>query len=521
MNVPDRKAPRWLPIAYAAAAMLAILPIIGARHLPLLDAQGHESRLVVLRDTLLLHHPSQFYDFAGFFLPNVAFDVVGLPLVGMAGPELTGKLFFGLTLLLTLAGVSLLNRAATGRWSLAPLAATLLLYNLITILGFFSYAFGFALVLLALAGRACVPATQSVKMALYTAAAGVILLFCHVFDFGIYALMTVAFAAADLVGRRVTLVEAGIAAIGLLPAAALYAALASSAGGHFEFEPDFLRAKLFGMVKAVTSASLTGDLAFAVGAIAFGLLLICAQRVRLARGFAGGIVLLAVVYLALPDKMATGSYVDKRMPVAILLLFIAGLDLRIRKGWLSMALVGIVCVATFVKQGALTVLWRSFDPAIDTMARALDDLPAGAIILQAECEPASSSILAVYGERQPSLTHAPAMAAFADTRFVAATWAIAGQHTVAVRPDYRDAYDLQSSFGSSTCADAEYRSEYARIRDLAEQRRSGARPAAALFFLLIRPPHADPLAGQARVIAMSPLFTLYAVDDPGTQSQLQ
>ena len=63
------------------------------------------------------------------------------------------RLFFAAMLALTLGGVITLNRVVTGRWSLWPLVEALLSHNLYTLLGFFSFDLGVALVLWALAGR--------------------------------------------------------------------------------------------------------------------------------------------------------------------------------------------------------------------------------------------------------------------------------------------------------------------------------------------------------------------------------
>ena len=137
----------------AVLAALAVLPLVATPHLLLLDAPAHEARLAVLRDLLITGRGSPFYELDTFFLPNVAFDLIGLGLTFFVSPEVAGRIFFALTLLLTASGVMVLNRVTTGRWSLVPLASVLLLYNLVSIFGFFSYIFGLALVPWALAGR--------------------------------------------------------------------------------------------------------------------------------------------------------------------------------------------------------------------------------------------------------------------------------------------------------------------------------------------------------------------------------
>ena len=83
------------------------------------------------------------------------------------------------------------------------------------------------------------------------------------------------------------------------------------------------------------------------------------------------------LYLALPFELGSAANVDKRMPIAIALVALASLDVHIRREAASFWLTGLVVAALLVKQGALAVLWRSFDPVIDAAVASLEALPAG------------------------------------------------------------------------------------------------------------------------------------------------
>lgn len=498
----------------AAMAVLAVLPVLAARHLPLLDAPGHEARLSVLRDILITGRPSPFYDAGSFFLPDIGFDTIGLGLVSVAGPESAGRIFFALTLVATLWGILVLNRVAIGRWSAVPLASSLFLYNLISILGFFSYLFGLALVPWALALRLKRERGPVLGSFLAGAGAGVILLFCHAFAFGVFAAMSAGFALTAVMRRRIGVSRLILWGLEFVPAAVVFIAMPTGRAGRMQWDPHIIQFKLFGIVKSVTSGSLTGDVGFMVGTLLLVLLIAARSRVRLTLSFVPGLIALVILYLVLPFELASGFYVDTRMPIAIALLLLAGLDVQIRRSRGTSALVALIVGALVVKQGALAASWRSFDPLIDTAVAALDALPAGSVILQSECRSDPGDVLAVYRERQPPMTHVAAIASFDGTRFVASTWAIAGQHPVAVKPAYRPYYDLQASFDPSTCTDAGYRSELQRARDLAGSLDGSGNPLPPLYFLLIRPPKDEMLAADARLIASGRDFELYAVGKP-------
>jgi len=315
---------------FAVLAILLVLPVITAPHLLMLDAPAHEARLAVLRDLLITGHGSPFYELNSFFLPNVAFDVIGLGLAFFAAPELAGRIFFGLTLLLTISGVSVLNRVATGRWNLAPWASVLLLYNLVSILGFFSYMFGLALVPWALAGRLKLEGRAPIIGGVTGAILSVLLLFCHVSAFGIYVVMSAGFALTELRQRRIGFGQALARALEPVPAGLLFLAMSTNATNEISYYPHFWTAKLLGLAKALTSASIGGDIAFVVGVISFVFLLLFFSRPRLVSSFVPGLIGLAVLYFVLPAKMATGSYVHVRIPIAIALLALARLDAQLR-----------------------------------------------------------------------------------------------------------------------------------------------------------------------------------------------
>lgn len=501
----QRLTPNYIFVG-VAASLLAILPVLAAHHLPLDDAPGHEARVAILHMMIFQGHQSPFYEFDSFFLPNVAFDAIGLGLSLLFSPETVGRIFFGLTLVLTLFGVSTLNRVVTGRWSVVVLLGTaLLLYNLISILGFFSYAFGLALTPWALAMRLSLERKAPRAGVAFGVFIAILILFCHVFAFAVYAVMSVGFAVSALERRNINLRQFAVRALECVPAAALFLSMSVGRGSHATFERHYFATKVFGAVKSMTSGSMIGDAAFLVGVAAL-LLIIFSSRTRPVRSFLPGIVALAVAYLVLPFKLASGSYVDSRVPIAIALMFLSGADIALHTGTLAKVLVAVLIASVSVKQIAIALLWRSFDQPIDAIERLLDTLPAGAIIMQAECQPNGDDVLSVYRERQPTMTHLSALATFDDSHFAAATWAIEGQQPIRVKGVYRPFYDLQTSFGLLICTRRDYRARLERIERLAHS----SPPASSIYLLLIRPPVSRGVAEEARLISTSNDYELYA-----------
>ena len=408
-----RASPAHVLILTFAASGLAILPLISSHHLPLLDAPGHEAHLAILRDLLISGRGSAFYEFDTLFLPNIAFETIGLGLVRLVDPETAGRIFFGAALVLTLWGVLVLNRVVVGRWNIAPLISALLLYNFVSIDGFLNYSFSLAIVPWALAARLSLQRARVATRLLLGAGFGIVLLFCHAFAFGIYATMSMGFALDALIRRRVGFVQIVVWALELVPAAALFLSMSITGQVDFHYQTPFFVSKAFGIVKSLSSASITGDTACFIGALLFFALLATYSRIEVARPMLPGLTGLAALYFALPSELVSGRYVDSRMPIAIAFLGLASLDLRLCRSTVASILVCLIAGTLVVKQVAIAVLWRSLDPMIDSFVAALARLPAGSIVMQVNCWPqARNHVLSNYRARQPPMLLLAGLASF-------------------------------------------------------------------------------------------------------------
>lgn len=498
---------RYVVAAGAAVTMLVLLPVMFSPHLLLLDAPAHEARISILRDMLLRGSP--FYELDTLFLPNIAFDTIGLALSFLVPPEEVGKVFFVFILILTVSGVAALNRMVTKRWSITPLASGLLIYNLVTILGFFSYSFGLALVPWALAARLRIERSLPPVQFFVGSGLAILLLFCHVFAFGIYAVMSTGFVLVALCKKQAGLWRGILRLLEMVPAGLLFLAMSTGKGSGYRYDPHYGAAKIFGIVKSLTSGSMVGDAAFLAGAFFFILLITLCARTRLVSSFVPGLIALAALYFVLPQKLASGSYVDVRLPVAIVLMLLAGLDVHLKAHKLTTIFLTASAIALVTKQVALAILWRSLSFATDEAIHELNSLPAPSIVMVSECQP-ESGVQSIYDRRQPSLQHLAAMSAFGDTRFIANVYAISGQQPIRVASPYQQYADLQSDF-VPTCDPHELRRRLSRIEAVQKSKLDAGRSVLPAFFLLIRPPSSATLTPAAKLIAHGSKYALYQV----------
>jgi hypothetical protein len=483
-----------------AAASLLVLPLVVAQHLNVGDAPGHEARLAVLRDALLLHRPSAFYEVTSFFLPNVAFDVIGLGLTALSGPETAARIFLGFALVLTLAGVAVLGRAATGRWSVVPLGAALVVHNLMIVEGFLNFAFGLALVPWLLALRLKLDGRTSGFAA--GAAAAIVLLFCHLSAFGVYAVMSAGMAFAAWRAGRIRIVHAAAWAFEAVPAVLLLLLMPHDPDKTVHFVP--LLSKLINVIKVLSSGDLASDIATVAGLAGCAAMLFVA-RAKLAPPLVPGLIGLGLIYLLLPGAVGHGAFIDMRVPVAIVLIAFAALDVRLPRSALSTALLAFIAIAFVVKQGALAAMWHRVDPVTQSAASAMNALPQGAVIFRTECRPAES-VMSAYRDHQPWLTSVAGLAALDGTRMAAGTWAIAGQQPIAVKPAYKPDYDVQAGVPWSVCGQKDLRKVAAKIRALADPHPH--------YLFVIRPAKVHSV--DAELIATGEGFELYNVNSVGS-----
>jgi hypothetical protein len=226
------------------------------------------------------------------------------------------------------------------------------------------------------------------------------------------------------------------------------------------------------------------------------------------------LLFLIVVYFLMPAHMNSGSYVDSRLIMPILFLAVAAVQFDVRwdgvwRPRLIRALVAGICAALIVKQAALFVLWHQGGQTLARVGEALNALPSGAVILQAECQPDATDIRGVYEARQPPLSHAAALAAWSNSRFAAISWAIKGQHPIATAPDYLPYQRLQGDLGLEVCTPAQIRAAAEAARRLRAERATVADHTDPLFLLVLRPRTPEVLIDSADLLARTPEFELY------------
>ncbi|MGJ5207319.1 hypothetical protein [Bradyrhizobium sp. HKCCYLR20261] len=346
-----RSLPRlWLVLALLLAIVLAT-PFLLVDVPPVLDYPNHLARLFVLA------HPddpvlSQMYQPNWRILPNLGMDLIGTALLRFTDVHVGGRILLALSLFAPLAGVVAYHRAAFGRLSLWPLAAGVIAYNGVFLLGFMNFQMSLGLALGGAAGWLML--RRRGDWWLLTAwgmLAATATFLSHILGLVFFAVIVGAAEAERLwrlrgstgLPRELGLTAAALA-LSVMPALTLYAlgplGEAGARPGPWLWQP-----KLWWIFAPfmTTSTGLTLLTACAV----LSLLVLIRRQIELAPGLLLALCALLLGFVIAPAKAINGVYIDFRIATMMGLLLFAGLQPRLSRRGAAYA--GLVL-------GALTIL---------------------------------------------------------------------------------------------------------------------------------------------------------------------
>jgi hypothetical protein len=481
---------------FPIVSVAALLPLLAVTIPPLHDYPFHLARADAIAALFgQTSHPTH-YALGSFLLPNVAMDVVTLGLTAFMPPLLAGRVFLGLVVLLMVSGTAALHRALHGRLSPWPLLAAFFLYNWIYLYGFTNYLFGIGMTLWGVALWRAMRRTALVPRLLAGSILAVAILFCHLVAFGLFAVILGGLALTDafMFWRRNGQFALVPLLARLLPpsvplaiALAVFVAVSPTAGQVREPITYFA---WIGWKPLMAWRTLTGpipwlDLATIGPLLAMLVLAAALRQLRLAPVMILPIALLALTFVVMPYGLFGSLYADARLPIAVLMVVIAALDVRPLKP-LTLVFSTALALGLLVARDAVIARdWIAQAPVIAEYQTAFDTIPAGGILYVASAEPYpklawdSPEELARW---HPPLKHLASLASIGRDLFVPSTWADPFKQPIHARPEDAKPRQLQGDNPFLTPTAAALADVVTRIRALREP---GAAPKD--YLLLLRP----------------------------------
>lgn len=391
MTIPDPAQSRWftsprlLLILFLALLVVALVPLTVARIMPLADYPNHIARIYILQHAAQSPVLSRYYVPFIHFQPNLAFDLAVLWLGKIFPLWTAGSVFAAASFVTIVSGVVALNRALHRQWSLWPCLAFLLLYNRLFLWGFIGYLFTLGVALWGIAAwHAFRNKSMGVRLVVGAAFAFAVYI-GHLFAFGFYGLVL-----AALVGhlawekwrddRPLVLREAVIAFVPfIVPIAIFFFVSPTGQAGQSTFWSGLTRS-VTAPFNIVQNYNMSVDaLTFVVFAALFAFLFL-RRRLQVSIASLVAFCVLALVQLAMPDKLFSSYSADHRLPIAIALFAIAVSQPRIRSEfWLRLGVVALISL--FLARMAIIVnVWQRADARYQPYEQALAKLPVGARI---------------------------------------------------------------------------------------------------------------------------------------------
>jgi hypothetical protein len=432
---PDQAAARAFWSIALALALILLIPFLVVDVPPVLDYPNHLARFFVLAQP---HDPilSRFYAPHWGILPNLGFDLLGMAVLKVLPVHIGGRLLLATAMLAPPLGVVAYGRVTLGPRNWWPLAGTLAAFNGVFFLGFLNFllslglAFGAAALWLWLRRRgwALAIATGMIASAL--------LFLCHIFGVLLFGLLIGCAEVERLWDNRrnLSLEDAAFVPPGLLvavlPAFALYCASPLIRTPAQPGEWSDAAHKIWEVFTVFMTPS--KPITLLTGLAVFAPLILWAREARFAPGARSAFIVLALIFVAAPNFLSGGTFLDMRLALMAGLLLFAGIAPRFTPRQARAA--GIVVAALLVlRVGAVTANWMDHELTLSDLRAAMADVPAGARVIVAQ-GPADA------GHTLPGLyrldSHLPALLVIERKAFWPLLFADPRQQPIEVRPPY-------------------------------------------------------------------------------------
>lgn len=431
------RQPTWaalLVIGYAAVLVVFLSPIAVTDIPPLVDYPSHLARMHILSTLDSNATLAEIYASSWTVLPNLAMEMVILPLTGFLSVETAGRVFIALTMILLVGGTAALHRVIHGTTSLWPALSALFLYNLAFFWGFVGYLFAVGVFFLMFAGWIATAHWKPWARVVLFSLGATIIFMCHLVAFGIYGICVVAYELQRC--RKDVVMRAGALVRFWAPTMlqfAIPAALWLMAPTKDEDAPIVYGALVQKLAALMSPILFSDDWIDRLAFIAVSALVVrglFSRTLIVADGLKYPLIALCVVAVLIPSEIFSTWGADLRLPTVICCLFVAGTTLRLSNKRLGVAIVGALMAVFIVRTVLIADKWQDYDRQFAEFRAATGAIPEG-----------SSLILAFSGDMEQGLDaksywHMVSLAVIDRSAFVPTLFTNPTQQPIYVKPPH-------------------------------------------------------------------------------------
>ncbi len=445
-----------MPIRLLLGCCLACLalPILAVPMPMLLDYPNHVARIWLLSGGLDQGPMAAFYELDWAALTNIGIDLLAWGPGRFIPAEVQGAVYLWLGAALPVLGAALLNRQLFGGWSWWQLGFGIFAWNLTLLAGFLNFNIGIGLALLAVAAEpwlARQPAWLGFALRL---GCGFLLGVMHAFALFLHAALLGALALGPAARGWFTWPRLRAVAWAVVPAVVAVAMLVLLApalpGAHETLgsarspwreslallgDPG---RKLRNGLAAIQTWRLKPDLL----ALLFVLVPLgwAAARgwLRCHAGLFVAVAGMGLLFLVFPDFAVGTGWLDRRFAQLGFILALVALRPSLPARFVS-ALAAAMVLMVSARTGWVGWVWWQRSGDVAAVERALEPVPAGALVLPLEHSPIADQVPLgrVFIDGFPTYYHLAALAVLRRQAFIPTLFTARGKQPLAVRPAWQ------------------------------------------------------------------------------------
>ena len=488
---------RWFAPWFLLAWIVTIIPLFVFHSVPGVDTPNHLARLHVL--ATLADRPAlqDFYKINFVVLPNLAIDLLVTPVLMLTklDPVLVMKIFIANMIGLMGFGFAWVNREMTGKWSAYGLFGLCFAYSYILAFGFINYLFGIALGLICFAFCLRLD-SKPVAQNCFLVIAAPLLALNHLMAFGLFAL--------SFIGHRFfkpgyqgwlglglgTLIV--LILIKLSPVAELSAVYWKPLTEHLTRLASPL---VFGIPwrDFLFEGVLLALIGYGIYRKSF--------KVPLEAKVTG--ILFVIICLAAPHQAFTSAFIFARVPVWLIMIYFASVELPLRR-------LGVVFALLTIRSIDIGSRFLSMNPQVDQMNSDLKVIPQGALLFQSAA--AGSFALNPRGWN-PSLLHADCLLLLDKDVYISNLFTIRAQQPLIDQPgigkSWRDSYPSSQNNPPGKPKQRTVGMEFVRLKETIAKLPDPKLRTRPAFWLILKGENAEPWPLDAKIVVTRPRYTLY------------
>jgi hypothetical protein len=435
---------------------LILTPVFLNQFMPLNDYPFHFARINILAD---LDNPvySEFYKSGSFLLPNMAMDMVAVPLAALVGAESASRIFVMLSLFVVLLGTILLHHAVHKRFSPWPLLAVVFVFNGIFRFGFLNYIFGVGIAFIAAALWLWMK--PSLLRLVFALILSLLLIMLHFASFAVYAVIIgsfeihAAYARWREIGPKASILSLSFSALPFLVALALFfiisptAEVAGEGLSSRSFEFKTIGTIILGALYSILTGILWLDVLSYFLLIIIVCVLLFKKRMTFAPNALLALCIMTIAYILMPPAIMGSQFADVRLGPVIALLWVVTIDIKTGHKNYERCVAGVALVLSIFISIGTTKQWLGFNKEISTITRAFEQTEIGATIFSATTLP-YPKLIADSKERRavwsPPLKHVTSYAVLYGPKFVPMTFVDPTKQPLNVSDKYQIVKEFQT-----------------------------------------------------------------------------